>query len=288
MVTGGPQRGPAPSVKTGEKMDDSAPTTPEQPTLEQQIVAFMDLLGFTDRMLDAAEDPKASEKLLVEYHRVMQKALARLDDWHGHSHRGFTDNLVLSAPLAKPHPEANFGSVALQLGEFQLTLALEGWFLRGGLTAGAYYQDERIVFGPALVEAYWLESEHARDPRIVLSDTALGFHEHFLTYYAEPGDAPQNQYVMVDTDGRAFINYLFVGLEFGMADAIEQHKNQVENALENHVSRPPVWAKYRWVAAYHDYFCKSYFGDDLDRLLISTDAMQASPTRLVDRAEREN
>jgi hypothetical protein len=44
-------------------------------------------------------------------------------------------------------------------------------FIRGGLVKGKFYQDEKMVFGEALVDAYRVETQLARYPRvIVMSD----------------------------------------------------------------------------------------------------------------------
>ena len=60
----------------------------------------------------------------------------------------------------------------------------------------------------------------ARDPRVVLGDRSLEALSKFLDYYGDPYEAPQNGYVLVDADGRAFVNYLYapIGME---ADADE-------------------------------------------------------------------
>jgi hypothetical protein len=47
----------------------------------------------------------------------------------------------------------------------------EDFFVRGGLTVDLFHIREGLIFGPALVEAYELESRHAVHPRVVLRNT---------------------------------------------------------------------------------------------------------------------
>nr|WP_317187917.1 hypothetical protein [Acinetobacter gerneri] len=52
--------------------------------------------------------------------------------------------------------------------------------LRGALTIGEIYHDENMVFGPAMVEAYELESKVAEFPRIILHDKIEADYEQWL------------------------------------------------------------------------------------------------------------
>ena len=53
-------------------------------------------------------------------------------------------------------------------------MALEGLFVRGGVSVGEFYINEDIVFGPALLDAHNTESNLACYPRIVLDDKTVG------------------------------------------------------------------------------------------------------------------
>jgi len=52
-----------------------------------------------------------------------------------------------------------------------LDLLRQGVLTRGGITKGLLYHSSNIAFGPALIEAYRLESEVAVYPRVVLDPT---------------------------------------------------------------------------------------------------------------------
>jgi hypothetical protein len=138
-------------------------------------------------------------------------------------------------------------------------MAIEGFFVRGAISVGDAYVDDVAVFGDALVEAYEGEGR-ARDPRVILTDSAVEAVKQHLTYYPDGRDAPQVSAVLRDSDGQWFVNYLECVLlaedehgpfykEFG------RHKLAVQAKLAEHKGSPPVWSKYAWVANYHNFFC---------------------------------
>jgi len=165
------------------------------------------------------------------------------------------------------------------LALFQLEMATAGFFVRGGISIGQLYMDENIVFRPALVDAYVAEHTQARDPRIVLTQSAVTAVKHHLTYYGRPHDAPQTREFFADSDGQYFLNYL----EAVVSDADEPdltilnvHKRQVEKTLRRYRARPPIWSKYAWVAGYHNFFCRLQHCPD--RHLIDLSTYQLTPS----------
>jgi hypothetical protein len=54
-----------------------------------------------------------------------------------------------------------------------LDLLTEGYFARGALIKGQLHHDDKMLFGPALVEAYRLETEVVSYPRIMVSSDVL-------------------------------------------------------------------------------------------------------------------
>jgi hypothetical protein len=56
---------------------------------------------------------------------------------------------------------------------FQLSSAIKGYLLRGGVTIGDVIHDDEVVFGPGLNRAYYLESKVAKMPRFVLDNEVI-------------------------------------------------------------------------------------------------------------------
>jgi hypothetical protein len=126
--------------------------------------------------------------------------------------------------------------------------------------------DDDIVFGKALIEAYRLERQYARDPRIILCPMTIKLMKYHMGYYGEPEHSPQNREVLIDADGQYFINYLMATwpdvAENPELDLIEKHKEMVISKLEKYRNDPRIWAKYAWVLNYHNYFCTDVVGID--------------------------
>lgn len=208
--------------------------------------------------------------------------------WDGSS-KSFTDNIVLGIPIWTEDVEHEFGLATLQIARIQILLALNGWFVRGGLTLGPLYFDDEVVFGPALVEAYELEHQMARDPRIMLSARVARVVKSHLRFYAEPFFSPQNGYVLVDTDDTMFLNYLYDPIgsdeEGTLLSVLKRHRRIVEQRLKENRTRPPIWAKYRWIATYHNFFC-ARGPKRVAALSIPERRLRMAPTLLVARAKR--
>ena len=65
-------------------------------------------------------------------------------------------------------------------------------------------------------------------------------------------------------------------------EELRKHKLAVEAQLAKYGSTPTIFAKYAWVAGYHNYFCdlhQGYFGDDYK---IQTDLFRAFPRLIIE------
>lgn len=228
-----------------------------QPQLRDSVVLFLDILGSQDW----STGPEAQTYLNI-LHKALNQSRAMLKPSAAGTFATlwFTDNIVVGCPLDDPDDvEASLGLVSLLSGIFQAELATSSIFARGGISCGQLYMDEYMAFGPALVDSYNLEKYVAIYPRIVLSD-ALALHakRHSVSYLgaAELPANKQNADCLITADNKCFLNYLDVlpsisdiepALVFGA------HKKAIEDCLEKFAGRPKVWAKYCWLADYHDF-----------------------------------
>lgn len=209
------------------------------PRLVRCAVLFLDLLGVRAMTQGSEED--------------VQRRLVALDAVVGETVRQyvgpdvrfpavfFSDTLVVATPAEDPAR-----AVDLLIGDaaqLQQALTARGFFVRGGLSLGLFSVGDGLIFGPALVEAYELDSRHALHPRIVLSKEAEAV-------------APRNTGLMRDGDGHVFVNYLDRLLELvdGPDADLEAHAEQVTRRLLDHRGNRRIWEKYRWAAEYHNAF----------------------------------
>jgi hypothetical protein len=248
---------------------------PKSPRLSKHVVSYFDLLGMERRMVETRNHPDAARLLLRSYAKVFEvirKELGTFDTstW---KFKVFTDNIVLAVPVYDSDLEGEIGDAIITAGMLQVQLSIRGWFVRGAVCIGGLYMDEEMVFGPALVEAYKLEKCSARDPRVVLSDECMKAVVRHAQYHAPQRESPQAAMVAVDVDGIGFVNYLslcvlqLVEQPLDAIPILASHRDSVIKMLKKNRMDPLVWAKYRWVAQYHDFFCRTWFPKNVDLLL---------------------
>ncbi len=166
-----------------------------QPAYSQTLVSYIDILGFADLIKDSQTDTGGVGKII--------RLLTTMKDEFsigGRVHRrpdGRTEKLFQSFNFSdlivrttRIPPGADIGQYLdwelFYLGEKQLSLAAEGHLVRGGISMGQLFVGEgnTILFGPALVRAYKLESEKAVYPRILV-DAGLKREAEQDTYYQD-------------------------------------------------------------------------------------------------------
>lgn len=265
-----------------------------KPLLLNSVFIFMDILGY-QQLVQKAHAAGKSQDFLEEIHSALSKARKALEDDEfvlqlaGHdlyALKAFTDNIVVGIPIINDG-EIELGDAFSRVAEFQLNMILQGFYVRGAISVGDVYIDEIAVVGNPLTEAYNGESKLARDPRIILTETAKKYVDSHLEYYGRESHAPQVSELLQDSDGQWFVNYLdsilldkednIIGYE-----TLKKHKECVELELKKHKGVPDVFSKYAWVAGYHNYFCElhqDYFSNDYK---IDSGLFQAKPKLITD------
>lgn len=219
-------------------------------------------------MVYEAFENDTGNDLLKRLHMTLTENIAELrpqEEYVGVL-KTFTDNIVIGHPIYEDG-ESQLGSIFLNYAAYQLSLTLEGFFVRGAVSTGEYYADEEFAFGPALLEAHHLESYEAITPRIILSNDTVELVYKHINYYAEPSWSPQARDLLKEnTDDKYFINYL----EAAMGDReysdynnafiiLQKHKAVIEENLQKFQGNTRVYSKYLWAAQYHNFFCDLQF-----------------------------
>ena len=233
-------------------MDDAYETyKPEGvPTLVPSAVLFLDILGTASFRSD--DEAQA-------YLRRTHDAFAQARE-QGDSRRGardltvatwFSDNLVMAMPLAEAlEPGHVVDYLAMYAAFHQLVLGQAGLFARGAITFGLFYADPEFVNGPALNEAYALESRAANHPRVILSPRAMSA----LDEARERADL--DSYLCAGDDGVPFVDYLryvpYMTPEPGIADDLARHRDAIQGQLVQHRGDVRIAQKYEWLGSYHD------------------------------------
>jgi len=217
-----------------------------RPRLVRCAVLFVDLLGVREMNMSQ----RVAEHLVALHSvvRLMHRDFFGEDSPYRSAF--FSDTLVLAAPIVRATDDTTeVGGLMRQARWLQSNLLAEGFFVRGGLSLGSLHVSDHVLFGPALVEAYDLESRAAFHPRVVLSRAAAE---------TQRGMAAGSM-LMCDDDGQTFIDYL--GAAFGEpydpSFALLHHRNAVVERLHGSRRHKRHWEKYRWLAEYHNAVVRS-------------------------------
>ena len=262
--------------------------------LQESVLCFLDVLGYRDMIVTGGEVMQRSlhHALVVSY--PMMLAEMGYDARFGDDYpplfalKTFTDNIVLARPVGQHQDgESELGNVASAVGALQTQLALNGFFVRGAIAFGPAYVDDFGVFGDALIEAYRGECELARDPRVILCASARERVLQHIDYYSDPAHSPQNREMREDSDGQPFVSYLEhlapAPADGGFAfDELATHRDIVIDRLRQFRRRPILWAKYEWVARYHNHFCERYEDMCGGRYHVPLDTLQRGFTDIGD------
>jgi hypothetical protein len=229
---------------------------------QTRIVAFVDILGWTSAIQEenSSEFVRALGKTLIQLQSVtnhFNSLSTMMPDgmtWPGNPIlTQFSDSLLISVD------DDEHGRFALQnaLQILSSNLIGAGRLIRGGVARGEIFHNGSIVFGPALIEAYKLESKCASSPRVILSQ-GLG---------DEWGGADSTGALpwVASPDGYLFFNFLppFMGCPFHKTPQLWQtHLGPVRKLILETAQDPScpevVFSKYLWLAAYFDKVCGEF------------------------------
>ena len=136
-----------------------------KPKYERRIVCFFDILGWKDHIDRAGDDPEELERLAL-FPSIMTSELVKEKSSSTHRLTAFSDCVVVSCLES----QTDLMNYIQGLSKIFLAAATYGLFMRAGVTIDNIYHDDRIVFGPALNRAHYLEST-GDYPRIILDDS---------------------------------------------------------------------------------------------------------------------
>jgi hypothetical protein len=246
-----------------------------------QIVAFIDLLGYSELIERVKNNEEESIKVIqlllssIE-NSIEQNMTTKLqpDDEELPTEpkvKIFSDCICISSDCIDfkvKHEDFTAGNVfsfLLSLMYIQAELILNNIFVRGAVTINYHYQNDKIIFSPALVRSYRLESKEAIYPRILIDQPVID-----LLRQRDYEDNYQilNAIIKKDADGLAFLDYLEYieefDWEYDQMSYLLNHKQKVEQNLKT-IKKAQVKEKYLWVARYHNQKVNRMFNKDSRR-----------------------
>lgn len=150
---------------------------------EKRIVAYIDLLG-TEEFVKR-RDPKIID-IVNKFASYAKDPTFKEDNLEV---TVFSDHIAISFPVVSSN-KINLENLSTTifniLYECCAYAFLKELLLRGSVAIGDLYHKDQVIVGQALVDAYYLESEHADSPRIILSEELLELINRH-TYFKEDG-----------------------------------------------------------------------------------------------------
>jgi len=215
------------------------------------LVSYFDILGFRSAIEGCS--PQEIQSVLIRmgslsYNDKRLRVITR---------RGvstFSDHVVRTVMLEGLSEMQQAEAVEVELSQIRLVqanLAGRGWLVRGGITQGPVFIDDEFVFGPALVEAYELEHDMAKWPRIIL-------HEKLRAKLV--GD---EHLALQADDGILMLNYLAAGDDVvERVRFLELHAQIIKESLAKE-NRKDVAEKLHWLMMFHNRIASDIAEEDL-------------------------
>ena len=225
-------------------------TKKKLPSYEERLILFIDFLGFSEIVVKTATDGKA-------LHRLVQ-AMDRLGEIGDSTFLAsqkvtqFSDSIVVSYKLTEPSAVFHIlNAIALCV----VDLAYKGYFVRGGVTAGKLYHTSKHVVGPAMIDAYHLESKVALVPRVVIDEKLLAIARKYRDeMHTEEDEAEYALHFMtLDRDNRYFFDYVshrsVVKVTGGEPELYPDYLGRLGQYITEGIAHPElvVRAKYVWL-----------------------------------------
>lgn len=233
---------------------------------EKRLVAFIDILGFRSLLEDTVtkkgEDNEKSIDLLIEAYSSIRDIwdldnnLPEFSSKQESSKKVsiFSDCLVVSVLIEQ---ESQVFYTLLEIKWLIMRLINLGILCRGAVSLGKFIHTNEYLFGPALVEAYTLESKAAMYPRVILDNTVI----EAAGRYRNPDHSIQSEKDYVrsilgqDSDGLYYIDYFYKAHE-ELDDPMYQFPQYIHNIAEiirkglmgsSHPSKADVKVKFSWM-----------------------------------------
>lgn len=205
-------------------------TSSKQIDLDYFIVAFVDILGFSNMVKSDCENKSDSIKYF-EVLREINKETQKIGDCNITQ---FSDSVIFSLPLSQD----NYIKMTEILAEYQRKLLYHNIICRGAVAYGKHYKEDDFMFSQALIEAYQLESKDAIYPRIIISKNLL---EYFRPTIQNP------PYLVQEKDGFYFVDYLSAASKEFSLKCLEEFNRSVHTQSLN------VKEKYYWLYKYWEF-----------------------------------
>ena len=183
-------------------------------------MAYLDILGITDRIKSNKAAQTESLNVLHNFYThiiELSGSESGINKYADIKFEIFSDNIIIAKELSE-HSQVDDIAVLLNCVSNFLCFAVGDsvcWLVRGGVTVGYFYIDDMIVWGPALLRTYEIESKTANYPRVILDYSVTNL---LNSTNVDP------EFILQDEDGMNYLNYMHIWHFSGL---------RVKNAFEH-------------------------------------------------------
>lgn len=221
---------------------------------EKRIVIFIDILGFSsivkntdlDNFRKGENKEKARKNLdnLTEALIFINNEISKIKNSKIASIQlsQFSDSLVISILESSD----DLILIFYYLKYLQINL-LNNYkiLIRGGIVNGKIIHNENMLLGPAMVDAYTLESKCANSPRIVVMPSVVKMYERYL----KENEVLDDEKVLgKDYDGTYYVDYFNNISDDYDIDKIDYY-NKIDEIIQRNSSNKDIsiQVKYYWM-----------------------------------------
>ncbi|MHA1974392.1 MAG: hypothetical protein ACTSW1_15445 [Candidatus Hodarchaeales archaeon] len=230
---------------------------------ENRVIAFIDILGFS-AILDKTQTRKENGESVdnTESIKKLSSAFERIADLMGVNEEPedsapsrtvtqFSDSIVIS--FKQDESAIEFRYLLEELLFLHIDLLRQHILIRGGISYGPVIHTNKILFGPAMVHAYRVESLAAVSPRIILPKSLAEMEKGYDDILRQQAHKLDNL-LSLDQEDFYYLDYfdkcqnpdlaLFVNdLEY--IDHLKNMKQVIINGLKTR--NPGIYSKYGWM-----------------------------------------
>lgn len=225
---------------------------------EHRIVAYIDILGFSEMIKQTVNEnkPELAQKQLDAIHSVVTSIRTYVNSAKNKVLLGghcqitmFSDTIVFSIPKAE---SARVLAMFRVLKRLQISMLTKNILMRGSVVHGELIHTDEVILGPALINAYNVESKSAVYPRFVIDPhvTYLYLRKNGVTIQKNRIKDFVNDFVFTDDfDGTYYIDYFNEVQDYLSDNDVVAYYNKVAAIIKlGKVSKDTgIRMKYLWM-----------------------------------------
>jgi len=180
---------------------------------EKRVVCFIDLLGFAEQVRrtvrhDDSDDEKEIDSIAGAFAAIREILdIDKPEELRRKVVTQFSDSIVISFPV---DDESGVFWSLLDVLWMQVQLIHRRMLCRGAVVIGKVVHTPQLLFGPAIVEAYLLESRAASYPRVILDESIIDLGAKVHARHHDPNMERESimELLARDGDGMYYIDYV--------------------------------------------------------------------------------